>query len=255
MSLIGVIGSAARRRGGGAPSFDVLSLSPALWLDGSDPATMYDATSGGSLVAADGLIARLEDKSGNSRHATQSDSALRPVRKNSQFGSLGAIRFDADHWVLPNFLAGASGEVFYVCKHDADPSPSGANAGPLVGNFGSAGLSSVQPWTDGNIYEAFGSTTRHSCGNPVPSLANLHILHMSSQANLWFIRVNNSSLFSTATNTVGWRSDPQIGRDNVQGIWWFIGLMAEIIFIQSTLTETQRTDTANYLAAKWGIAI
>jgi hypothetical protein len=68
--------AASRRR-----VLDPLTLSPALWLDAADSNTLYDATSGGSLVAADGLVARWEDKSGNARHATQATSTERPTRR------------------------------------------------------------------------------------------------------------------------------------------------------------------------------
>jgi hypothetical protein len=253
MSLIGVIGSAARRRGGEEPAFDVLTLSPALWLDGSDPATMYDATSGGSLVAADGLIARLEDKSGNARHATQADTSRRPVRKTLQFGSLGAVKFDSDSFELPNFLSGSSGEVFFVSKNDFDP-PLAFQAGPVIGEFGT-GQDSHHPWSDGVIYNEFGTNARKTCGNPVPSLTNLSIFHISSQPGLWFLKINNSTLFTTNTNTVAWGTSPDIGTSKRSATYYWIGLMAEIIFIQSTLTETQRTDTVNYLATKWGVTI
>lgn len=54
-----------------------------VWLDGTDSSTMYDATTGGSLVALNGAVARWEDKSGNARHATQSTANNRPLRKAS----------------------------------------------------------------------------------------------------------------------------------------------------------------------------
>lgn len=54
-----------------------------IWLDASDSATLYDAISGGGLVAADGAVARWEDKSGNARHVLQSTAANRPLRKTS----------------------------------------------------------------------------------------------------------------------------------------------------------------------------
>jgi hypothetical protein len=61
--------------------FSPLSLSPALWLDFSDQSTLFDATTGGSPVAANGAIARVEDKSGNGRHATQGTLNNRPLRR------------------------------------------------------------------------------------------------------------------------------------------------------------------------------
>lgn len=61
-----------------------------LWLDGADQKTMYDATTGGSLVASGGSISRWEDKSGNARHATA--SASQPTR--TTLGSSPAVAFN-----------------------------------------------------------------------------------------------------------------------------------------------------------------
>lgn len=55
-------------------------LNPTAWYDATDPRTMFDATSGGSLVAIGSGVARLEDKSGNGHHATQSSAGSRPIR-------------------------------------------------------------------------------------------------------------------------------------------------------------------------------
>lgn len=58
---------------------DIPDLS--LWLDASDEATLYDATTGGNPVAPDGLVARWEDKSGKEKHLTQSAAASRATRR------------------------------------------------------------------------------------------------------------------------------------------------------------------------------
>lgn len=55
--------------------------------------SLYDATSGGSLVAADGAISRWEDQSGGARHATQTSTA-RPLRKIGVINGHDAVRFD-----------------------------------------------------------------------------------------------------------------------------------------------------------------
>jgi hypothetical protein len=75
-------------------SFSPLSLSPALWLDASDASTLYDATSGGSLVAPDGAVARWEDKSGNARHLVQSGGTARPLRKTAIKNGRDVLLFD-----------------------------------------------------------------------------------------------------------------------------------------------------------------
>jgi hypothetical protein len=55
--------------------------------DANVPTSLYDATTGGSLVAADGAVARWEDISGNGNHVTQATSGNRPLRRvASRFG-------------------------------------------------------------------------------------------------------------------------------------------------------------------------
>jgi hypothetical protein len=70
------------------------NTTTALWLDAADASTLYDATSGGSLVAANGAVARWEDKSGNARHFTQSNSGARPLRKVSAQNGNDIVEFD-----------------------------------------------------------------------------------------------------------------------------------------------------------------
>lgn len=65
--------------------------------DFSNPATLYDATSGGSLVGSGAAIARAEDVSGNARHMTQSSSTLRPLRIVAAQRGLDAARFDGSN--------------------------------------------------------------------------------------------------------------------------------------------------------------
>lgn len=66
--------------------------------DFSNPATLYDATSGGSLVAADGAIARANDVSGGSANLTQgSDATRRPLRKVAALNGLDVARFDGSN--------------------------------------------------------------------------------------------------------------------------------------------------------------
>lgn len=66
-----------------------------LALDASIPASMYDATSGGSVVAANGAVARWEDQSGNSRHVTQGTGANQPLRRIAARGGMDALQQNA----------------------------------------------------------------------------------------------------------------------------------------------------------------
>ena len=93
-----------------------------LWLDAAAPETLFDATTGGSLVAADGGVARWEDKSGNNRHFTQATSNKRPLRKTAQQNGLDLLRFDGSNDNMTasgtasalKFLHGADSTIFIV---------------------------------------------------------------------------------------------------------------------------------------------
>lgn len=88
--------------------------------DFSNPATLYDATSGGSLVAADGGIARANDVSGNTGHMLQTTSGYRPLRKVAALNGLDVARFDGTDDYLNAGDVGDIGtapvEVFIVIK-------------------------------------------------------------------------------------------------------------------------------------------
>jgi hypothetical protein len=91
-----------------------------LWYDAADSTTLYDATTGGSPVAANGAVARWEDKSGNARHMTQATAGSRPTYQTSQLNSLPVVTFDGSNDILTTSSAGSSGSddfsVFFVAK-------------------------------------------------------------------------------------------------------------------------------------------
>jgi len=100
-------------------------------LDASDAYTLYDATSGGSLVAANGTIARWEDKSGNARHFTQATSGRRPLRKTAVQNARDIVRFDGadDNMRLLTGLSGmvqnvSGATVAAVISHSSTPTVS-----------------------------------------------------------------------------------------------------------------------------------
>lgn len=68
----------------------------AIALDASIASSLYDATSGGSLVAADGEVLRWEDQSGNARHVTQSASGVRPRRRIGAVNGVDSLEFDGN---------------------------------------------------------------------------------------------------------------------------------------------------------------
>lgn len=68
-----------------------------LWLDAADGSTLFDADSGGSLVAADGAVGRWVDKSGNSRNFTQGTANNRPLWRATGKNGRGVLEFDGSN--------------------------------------------------------------------------------------------------------------------------------------------------------------
>jgi len=260
-----------------------------LWLDASDAFTLFDATSGGSLVAADGGVARWEDKSGNGRHATQGTSENRPLRKTSVQGSKDVLRFDGSNYSLsiPNstatfkFLHSAESTVFAVFKSGTTANPGHAtnvvfgtanistsvvgvtlytgDSNPTTANdalywYVSRGASGTWPvFFDGNNYfpsNAFGMISLLS--KPQDGTSANRFAMRRNGANLSTANTPEGSTqtVSTANST----NDLTIGRSPSGQSDFLNGDIAEIIIYNSALSGTDRALVESYLMSKWGIA-
>lgn len=210
-----------------------------LWLDGSDASTLYDATSGGSLVSENGAIARWEDKSGNANHATQATSGYRPLRVS------GGVRFDGsdDRMGLASSLTATNYLFAAVVKKRAS-----GNSMFTLANSSSTFPFSFVDFSDGNIYFTDGSTYYVTSG----SGNNLNTALATHTANSLYINgsaVSTSSVSAggTTLNTVGARP----GTSNYANADFY-----ELIFCPITW---QRDGTASavilegYLAHKYSL--
>jgi hypothetical protein len=148
---------------------------------------------------------------------------------------------------LPNVFTGlTSAEVFLVVKQDADPGV-GGDVG-AIWTFGSDS-SDHFPFQDGVVYMGWGSTVRKTVGNLTPSLAAWRVLNISSAPSDYNVRVDGTSVFSTATNTVGWTTAPRIGYA-ATGIP-ALGYWAELIMYSRVISSTERAGVLSYLKGKY----
>jgi hypothetical protein len=240
-----------------------------LWLDASDATTLFDATSGGTLVAANGGVARWEDKSGNGRHATQGTSADRPARKTAIQGGLDVLRFDGSNDFLTTsnvFTATSDYTVFFV------------GFGKSINNDGRAFLSLSTTAQDTNGYfsylyrDDFSNksvaifTTNSQAANLSSDTASgisynaFHVMSAvySATNRQWWINgssqgtangASGAAAFSSAVLRVGWYYFASL-----DGYRFFLdGDICEIIIYNSALSDANRSAVENYLAAKWGI--
>jgi hypothetical protein len=227
------------------------SLVPGLrlWIDPSDSATV---TSSGGAVSA------ITDKSGNGNNLTQTTGANQPFINVNTLNGRSVLTSSGfpqvlDFAVTPRTIMGnpSAGRMFVVKKLDADPAGSNAVAGSVVSNVNGPGIEHI-PFTDGNVYTGWGSSTRQNCGNPALSFTSWRIFEVVTSATEFSVLIDNTVFFTTATNTVSW---PNTANEKLLGssIYGVDGDVAEVLCYNSALTSDQRTSVYNYLKSKWGL--
>jgi hypothetical protein len=277
------------KRAGTWPSTTIFGFggSLQLWLDAADASTLYDATTGGSLVAADGAIARWEDKSGNARHATQSTEANRPVRKTSQKNGLDTILFDGSNDGLSisgsnsslKFLHSTQNTVFIVvrCGTSANPNFFGTildstndltSPGPgfllLYDDRNSVPRNDwllCQIWNSGSSppdpYVAAVQSADTLTANTYLTLALTVDPTSGTAANRIKFRVNGGSASGSNTDTQTASTANSKGSFTIGSTatnsYPFLGNIAEIIIYNAALSDASRALVESYLMTKWGI--
>lgn len=229
---------------------DITGLSA--WFDAADASTLYDATSGGSLVAADGSIARWEDKSGNAAHATQSGASNRPIRKTSVQGGKDVVRFDGSSDFLSVSVALGSGVTFFVVA-----TPSTALDSYLWGTNGNANSPTVLTnYTNSGVrraWEWYSTTDRVIMATTQPGFSVLAITHVDSGPMFGYINGSQvTTIASPGYTTSGLNVASIASAQNAIGA--FGGDIAELLIYDSALSSTDRQSVEAYLTAKWGIS-
>jgi hypothetical protein len=229
-----------------------------VWFDASDASTLYDATSGGSLVAADGAVKRWEDKSGNARHATEGTNA--PQRKTASINSLDALLFDGsnDRLAFSGNIDNSDGHVtvFAVARRSSTSgiaqilNKDNSNVSPRTNQYIRVNDANVE-----SIWFQSGPTART-------------VLRGSISANTTFLATVRIGASEGAVSLNGFAGTPDA---NVSGIQRtnentyigdfafaatqnFNGNICEIIAYNSALSDTDKDAVESYLMTKWGIS-
>jgi hypothetical protein len=263
-----------------------------LWLDAAAPETLFDATSGGSLVAADGTVKRWEDKSGNGRHATEATNG--PTRKTNVQNGRDSLDFDGTN----DTLQIASSQSTFSFLHKSTPAtvfivyrPSYSVLGtdiatgfhPLIETGSFSGLNpgfdiafnNVPPNSqmidlrvtgsgDGRIRKRIDSGAPNNSFSLLAVVTDLSQSTSSNRALLY--RNGGSSSGTTLTGSPfdsGSISTANSGRNfTISGSGtatgastsaFFNGDISEIIIYNSALSDTERAAVENSLLAKWAI--
>lgn len=238
-----------------------------LWLDGSDASTLYDATTGGSLVAADGAVARWEDKSGNARHATQGTANSRPVRKTAQLNNLDGLDFDGTNDSfsvnsVAQFFSGSNKEftIFGVAKTDVTGSQQDFFS---TGNSGNNNQNVRAGWNNGSqklLVARESDLGLDIVGKIVTGGTNLGT---AAKVATWRGGASNGSLFLNGVSDATAADLTGSATINVASVGvlprltpavYFNGLIFEVVIYDSALSDTNRAAVESYLMTKWGIS-
>jgi hypothetical protein len=276
-----------------APSVVEAIAGLQLWLDAADASTLFNATTGGSLVAVDGTVARWEDKSGNSRHATQETSGDRPLRKAAVYGGRDTLRFDgSSDWMS---ISGSASSL--KCLHDGDSTlflvtKVGASANPghgrytLLSNIRDGGSNRVgieinhrdsDPSTENDLVEVFvargvsGTYPVYSPNNNFFASGSVGVISAvlkpddAASGNRVSLRRNGGTAVtanapagaSQSVSTANADQDLNISRrpgGAYEADGFVNGDICEIIIYDTALSDANRSAVDSYLMSKWGIA-
>jgi hypothetical protein len=195
------------------------------------------------------------DLSGIGNDMEQGTASRQATVAANHINGFKALRFTGDNqqrYALPNLMAGAAvGTGILVLKLVADPSVSPKGG---LWTFGTASEVDLWPFTDGQIYDGFGGTARHTTGvNPTPALTEYRIITARSAANSKQLRIDGTQIYTSGTNTVAWKVVPWFGMsDKLDAVtFWFLdGWVAEFqIFSDGAIHEKAE----GYLAHKYGL--
>ncbi|MCP4363005.1 MAG: hypothetical protein GY796_33790, partial [Chloroflexi bacterium] len=222
-----------------------------LWLR-ADGDVFTDGGCSTAVSANDDPVACWGDHSGYGNNAAQGATA--PLYQTGVINGQPTIQLNgtSDYFSLPDFVSGfTAGEFFVALQAAADPPAAAAQSGAW--DFGTAAATSHYPFTDGDLYDGWGSTIRRSV-TPGTSLAQFNLYNSGSQSGRWTNRLNGSILLDdTAANTVGFTSAPTLGRSNAST--FLDGDIAEAILFNAVLNSAQRTILENYASAKYDLTL
>jgi hypothetical protein len=227
------------RAGGSASSWSPKAIS------GMD--LMLEADRGITLNGSN--VSAWADQSGAGNHFAE--ASVQPAyQATGGPSSKPAVYFTAGTRMTGPQFSGAAGQILIVAKRDADP---GAGLGGIA-RFGSAVASEHFPFSDNLHYATFGTTTRISTSVDPGNLAAWFLVDWVSTATEWTARLNRAQYYTTASNTVGWHTSSEIGKDTfgAAGARWE-GHISAIYKWSRKLTAAEQARVEAYVLAKWGV--
>ncbi len=232
-------------------------MATAIWLDATDASTLK--TVGGAVSRA---VSEWRDKSGNARHAVQSDAARMPSSASKKVNNLPVVTFDGvDDYMdvlSPVLRDQSTPNLFYVFvrngrgsgddgyRAEVTPLPSSGNDNGAFHYVNPSGLGASYP-----LYSRGWGQYDLSTGAPYVD-DSPELISFATLGGRWNVYRNGSSegggVAATAlTDTTGIRLAHQVHKSRTSSI-----SLAEVILAFGASNET-RERIEGYLAWKWGV--
>jgi len=223
-------------------------ITTALWLDAADAST---------ITESGGAVSQWNDKSGNSRNATQATSSSRPTLTTAAQNSRNVITFDgtADFMEFSGITLDNNNTFVFSVYNRTAANTNSIDVGSITANTSAPERGYGNLWfTDNVLYSILRST-------------NIGVHGTASTAT----GVTLNSLARNGTGTQAWRNGTvlgtrqaaasaanpvlnQIGRQNSPtGFYYLTGFIAEIIIGRFDISDATRQKIEGYLAHKWGL--
>lgn len=197
-------------------------------------------------------IGTIQDQSGNAHHYIQASSAAKPTLKLAITNGQDVARLDGgDFWAGIDLSSLTEGEWFIVWAIDTDPPASASLTGAWA--FGTGASRTVVPFTDGVVYDGWGSTVRKTTGNPTVDLTTWNLYHVLSKSGEWTSRINNTVHFTTGTNTVGFNASNVLGGSPT--VEKLDGDIAEAIVLNAEASAGEKASLMSYINTRYGIVL
>lgn len=208
----------------------------------------YDAASPSTITHVAGAVSQWSDKSGNGKHATQANGALKPLTGSQSINGLNTIYFNFD-WMDTNLTQLTTVSIYYLFHANIKSHP--ANNTPIHAiNNGSGGIPS-----DGGCYvtlQNYGSpsTSNHSVFYTIPSAATRYLNGVLNAVDHGF-NPGFASHQGTGLSTLGLTY--KLGCVGIAGNSDANLDLGEVIICPSVHDVATRQRIEGYLAWKWGL--
>ena len=212
-----------------------------LWLDASDDT---------SITHTSNAVSQWSDKSGNSKHATQSTADNKPTRTSSALNGKSVITFDGtnDYLTASTLNISQPYSIFAVAKTIGGSGRDFVFDGVTDNNKRS--LIALKGNNSGKVESWAGSWGNSNISTP----SNYFTLSSVFNSSSGLIGIDGTVVSSLNTSTRNLSGGIRIGANYLANADYLGGDIAEFLIVDAAVSTSDRQAIEGYLAHKWGLS-